>query len=65
MFKDYSFNQNLDMEKSLGANTITYQDILDIKAYLHGLKEQHDVLHYMEHFLDFKKLNTSAEIQTC
>jgi hypothetical protein len=53
------------MGKSQESKTIGYQDILDVKTYLYELKEWHEALHFMRHFLDGKKTRTSGEMQAC
>ncbi|WP_348921872.1 hypothetical protein [Enterococcus rotai] len=53
------------MGKSQESNTITYQEILAVKATLRELKSWHEALHFMRHFLDGKKTRTSGEMQAC
>ena len=53
------------MGKSQESNTITYQEILAVKATLRELKSWHETLHFMRHFLDGKQTRTSSEIQAC
>lgn len=53
------------MEKSQGSNTIAYQDILKAKAYLFELKEWHEALHFMKHFLDSDARKNPQEMKAC
>ncbi|MBO0472231.1 hypothetical protein JZO86_00705 [Enterococcus ureasiticus] len=53
------------MRKSQEANTITYQNILDVKAYLYELKEWQEALHFMTHFLEGKVRRNPQEMKAC
>ncbi|WP_430602270.1 hypothetical protein IGJ02_002598 [Enterococcus sp. DIV0724b] len=53
------------MGQSQESNTITYQEILSVKATLCELKSWHEALHFMFHFLDTKKVRTTREIEAC
>jgi len=53
------------MVQSQELNTITYQNILDIKTYLYELKEWHEALHFMTHFLEGKVRRNPQEMNAC
>lgn len=53
------------MGKSQKSKSIAYQDILVVKAYLYELKEWHEALHFMTHFLEDKVRRNPQEIKAC
>ncbi|MGX7244505.1 hypothetical protein ACWOC1_06615 [Enterococcus quebecensis] len=53
------------MGKSQESKTIAYQDILKAKSYLLELKEWHEALHFMTHFLEGKVRRNPQEMNAC